>query len=130
MSLWSRRRAGTEPLVAIVAAVAVAAGLAAYVGVLDATLASGTDRDVARPTLQRAYAALAPAGVVEPDRLAPGAVDGPEGYGVRISVTAVGTEWRAGPEPPPGADAASRSATVRVDPGENRPGTLTVEVWQ
>lgn len=130
MSRSSRRRAETEPLVALVAAFAVAAGLATYAGVLDASLPSDTDRDVATPTLDRAYAALAPTGVVEPGRLSPDAVDGPEGYRVRISVAADGSGWHAGPDPPPDADAASRPIAVRVAPGENRPGTLTAEVWR
>lgn len=131
MSPWSRRRAETEPLVAIVAAFAVAAGLATYAGVLDTTLTStATDREVADPTLQRAYAALAPSGITDPERLTLDALDGPDGYRVRISVTTGESEWHAGPDAPPGADVASRSVTVRVAPGVNRPGRLSVEVWR
>ena len=130
MSLWSRRRAETEPLVAIVAVFAVAVGLTVYVGVHNGTLPSETERDVASPTLQRAYTALAPAGVVEPDRLSPDAFDGPEGYHVRISITTGGGEWHVGPDTPPEANVAARPVTVRVAPGVNRPGQLEVAVWQ
>lgn len=130
MSPWSRCRAETEPLVAIVAVFAVAVGLTTYAGVLDATLPTATERDVAGPTLQRAYAALAPAGVVEPDRLTPDAVDGPEGYRIRIALATREAEWQVGPDAPAGADAASRPVTVRVAPGVNRPGRLSVAVWR
>lgn len=133
MSLWSKRRAATEPLVAIVAVFAVAVGLTTYAGLYDGALPGETERDVASPTLQRAYAALAPAGVVEPDRLSLdtlAAFDGPEGYRVRVSVTTGGDEWHVGPDAPHGADTAFRLVTVRVAPGVNRPGKLGVAVWR
>lgn len=130
MSPWSRRRAETEPVVAIVAVFAVAVGLATYAGFLEAALPSSPERDVAGPTLQRAYAQLAPGGVVEPDRLDAGAIDPPDGYRVRIDLTTRGADWHAGPDAPQGADVASRPVTVRVAPGANRPGRLSVAVWR
>lgn len=130
MSLWSRRRAATEPLVALVAVFAVVVGLTTYAGVLDATLPTPTERDVARPTLQRASDAVAPAGVVEPERLSLDTFDGPEGYHVHVSISTADEEWHAGREVPPRADTASRLVTVRVAPGVNRPGQLRVAVWR
>ena len=130
MSFWSRRRAETEPLVAIIAVFAVAVGLTTYAGLHGATIPDATERDVASPTLQQAYAALAPAGIVGPDRLSLDALDGPEGYRIRISITTAGSEWHVGPDAPPEANIASRPVTVRVAPGTNQPGRLRVAVWR
>ena len=130
MSPWSKRRAETEPLVAIVAVFAVAVGLVTYAGLLDTALPASTERNLARPALQEAYAELAPAGVVEPKRLTTDTVDGPDGYRVRVTITTDRGDWNAGPSRQPKATIASRPVSVRVRAGVNRPGRLSVAVWR
>ena len=130
MSPWSRRKAETEPLVAIVVVFAVVIGLTTYTGLLNATLPASTERNLARPALQEAYAELAPMGVVEPERLTTDTVNGPDGYRVRVTITTDGTEWQTGSSRPPKATVASRPVSVRVRAGMNRPGRLSVAVWR
>jgi hypothetical protein len=144
MSRSSTRRGQTEPLVAIVAVFAVVVGLVAYAGVFESILPGPPQQEIAIPTLGRAYATFAPAGVVDPkqltrERLVP---VGPDGYQVNVTVIGPRTEWHAGPPVPrevgqsaggirkPSVDRATRPVSVRRGPGVVRPGMLQVAVWQ
>ena len=133
MSRWwadsgIRSRGQVEPLAAIVAVFAVGVALSAYAGVLDATLPT-PDRNLADPTVERVERALADAGVVAPDALPAGLRAGPDDYRVNLTLDVAGRTWRAGPAPPPRADAAALAVSVRVAPGRIRPGELRAEVW-
>jgi hypothetical protein len=141
MSHWSARRAQTEPLAVLAALFAVGAGLALYAGVVDTTLGGDEDRNV-DPTLRRVWDAVSEAGVLVPTNLSDGLAVGPEGREIRITVTSQPSHgnrdtaatpdnrtWTAGPETPPDAASASRTASVRVGPGRVRSGRLRVEVW-
>lgn len=126
---WDDCRGQTEPIAAIVAVLAVGIGLTAYAGALDDTLPS-SERNVAEPTSFRVDAAISSGGVVDPSALPEGLRAGPDGYGVRLTLTVDGRTWQEGPRAPPGADAVTRIVTVRVGPGVVRPGRLRVEVWE
>lgn len=123
-----RERAQTEPLAALAALFAVGIGLSLFVGAAD-VVPSATDRSVADPALDRVDDRLLRDGVVDPVALQhPGSI-APDGYEARIAVLVGGRERAVGPEPPVDADRASRPVTVRVAPGDLRPGRLVVEVW-
>ncbi|UPV73315.1 hypothetical protein M0R89_12250 [Halorussus limi] len=136
MSRWSgsesasraSNRAQVEPVAALVAVFAVGVALSAYTGVLGATLPT-PDRNLADPTVERAKRATTETGVADPEALAAGLRAGPEGYRLNLTLRAAGRSWHAGPTPPPGADAAALSVSVRVAPGSVRPGRLRAEVW-
>ncbi|NHN58060.1 MULTISPECIES: hypothetical protein [Halorussus] len=121
-------RGQVEPLAALVAVFAVGAALAAYAGVLDATVPT-PDRNLAEPTVERAERAVGPASVADPDALAAGLRAAPDGYSVNLTLSTAGRTWRAGPTPPARADAATLAVSVRVGPGRLGPGRLRAEVW-
>lgn len=125
---WSTRRGQTEPLAAIAAVLAVGAGIALYAATVDATLTGDGARD-ATPTLRRVWRAVAETGVVPPTDLSRGLDVAPGGLEIRITLTADGERWTAGPDAPPDAATSSRTASVRVGPGSVRVGRLRVEVW-
>lgn len=122
---------GEFPVVGLVAAVAVVAGVGGYATLL-ADAGSSTDRSdrVARLALDRAHDRVTSGGVADPNRLAEIDPD-PDGYRVRVRLAAAGRVWRVGPAVPAGVEpaAASRQVGVRLQPGRVRPGRLTVEVW-
>ncbi len=139
MSRSSARRAQASPLTALVALLAVAAGLSLYAGVLDTSLrAPGGPDPTAGTVADRTLDSLAPAGVATPDRLA-GLRDAatrsrvvPAGHRVNVTLTVRGDRWRAGPSPPArsGRPAeAVRTTSVRLAPGRVVPGRLRVVVW-
>lgn len=130
MSRWSTRKAQIEPLAALVALFAVCAGLTAYASVLHTTVGSPAGRNVAEPTLERVQHASSDDGVVRPSRLARGLNAGPDGHGVNLTLKTDGAEWHAGPDRPPSADVASRTVSVRLEPGRVRAGRLKVAVWR
>lgn len=119
---------GTYPVVGLVAAVAVVAGVTLYAGLVDTPPTDRADR-VAATALEQAHEGVTSGGVGIPARL-PEAIPDPDGYRVRLRLTAAGRVWRVGPAPPAETAAASRQVGVRLDPGRVRPGTLTVEVWR
>jgi hypothetical protein len=122
-------RAQVEPLAALAAVFAVCVGLALYGGVLS-SVTPGTERDLARPTLDRVHDRLSTGGVAVPGRLDAARAVGPDGYDLNLSVTAADRRWTAGPEPPASAhDAATRTTGVRLTPGRVAPGRLRVVVW-
>ncbi|WP_134671967.1 DUF7285 family protein [Halorussus marinus] len=128
MSRWSDR-GQVEPLAALVAVFAVCAALSTYAGVLDGAVPT-PDRNVASPTVDRVERRIADAGVVDPDRIADGLRAGPDGYGLNLTLRAAGETWSAGPTPPPSADAAAATVSVRIGSGRVRPGRLRAEVWR
>jgi hypothetical protein len=107
---------------------AVGAGLALYAATVDATLTGEGARD-ATPTLRRVWRTAAETSVVAPVDLTAGLDAAPDGHEIRITLTADGETWTAGPAAPPDASSASRTASVRVGPGTVRVGRLRVEVW-
>jgi hypothetical protein len=128
-------RARTTPVAGLVAAFAVFAGLSAYAVVFDGVDDAAPDRradGVAATTLARAHEAVTSGGVADPARLADAVDAGPDGYHLRVTLSASGRTWRAGPTPPDATDPAraSRRVGVAVGPGRVRPGELAVEVWR
>lgn len=128
MSRWSDR-GQTEPLAALAAIAALGLALALYAGILDATVTI-PERTVEEATLRRAVATLRAGALVVPVRVRRAAAANPDGYRVRVTVTAGNTTWTAGPDPPAAADVAARTLPVRVAPGTAVAGRVRVEVWQ
>lgn len=121
-------RGQTEPIAALVALLAVGAALTLYVAVA-AEETRDPERSGAGPAMERLSADAVSDGVVEP-----GAVPDPEslvrgGRDVRITLRYDGVERQYGPSPPADVDRAVRPVSVRVRPGDVRPGSVTVEVW-
>jgi hypothetical protein len=120
-----------EPVAAVVAVLALCLALAAYgavsAGVLPDTAKSAPVDQVLDDAVD---AATTPGSVVvSPTRLT-GTV-APTGYEASLRLAAGEHSWRAGAsDSPPEAASASRQVPVRVDPGQVRPGRLTVAVWQ
>ncbi|WP_254537314.1 DUF7285 family protein [Halomarina litorea] len=135
MSRSSARRAQVSPLAALVALLAVCAGVSLYAGTLDTSLHSLTGPDpTVRTVADRTLDTLAPTGVTTPARLAnrsltAGAGAVPEGYRVNVTLVAGGERWQRGPAAPPGAGRTVRALGVRLDPGRVVPGRLRVVVW-
>ena len=121
-------RGQAEPTVTLAAVLAIVLGVTAYAVVLGDAVPS-RDRDLAEPTLVRAYDRLTPGGVADPSRLDLTRDEAPAGYGVNLTLAAAERRWAVGPIAPPSADGASRSVGVRLRPGTVRPATLAVEVW-
>lgn len=122
-------KAQVEPLAALVAVFAVGAALTAYTGVLDATVPT-PDRNLAEPTVERVEREVGDeTGVIVPSVLAAGLDAGLEGYALNLTLDSHGQTWQAGPTPPPSADTADLAVSVRVGPGQIRPGRLRAEVW-
>ncbi|MFB6304535.1 MAG: hypothetical protein ABEH47_05165 [Haloferacaceae archaeon] len=130
MSRSSARRGQVEPTAALVAVLAVGAGLSLYAGAVeDAPL--NDDRDVAPVALDSVRDAASTAGVLDPGELA-GAVrrETPRGYRLNATLAAGGRRWTAGPpRPASGTDRASVRTSVGLGPGRVRPGQLRVVVW-
>jgi hypothetical protein len=126
----SSDRGQFEPVVALVAVLAVSAGLVTYADILDDTLPGDRERDTARLALDRVHDRLRVAGVVLPDRLDAALVGAPDGWQANATLLARGGTWRAGPTPPDDGRTARRRVTVHVGPERLRPGTLRVVVWR
>ncbi len=126
----SSDRAQFEPVVALVAVLAVSAGLVTYADTLDRVIPGETDRATAETTLQRVHQELRVAGVAHPDRLdrAPEVVSG--GWRINVSIRTRNGSWARGPVPPEDARRAQRRVSVRTGAGRLQPGRLTVEVWR
>jgi hypothetical protein len=125
------RRGQASPLAALAALFAVCTGVSLYVVALGGVAPVGDDRNLADPTLRRAYDELAVGGVIDPTALAEANSAAPTGRRLNVTVTADGRRWAVGPRPP--ADeptrVAVRVASVRFGPGAVVPGRLRVEVW-
>lgn len=129
MRRWSRGRAQTEPLAAIVAVFAVAVGLVTYSGLLSDTMPE-SERDLAPATLSEVRDAVGSNGVLFPSRLADGLEAKPAGYRLNLTLSTESRAWHAGPPAPPDADSAAAVVSVRLAPGDVRPSRLRVEVWR
>lgn len=124
----SRDRGQTEPLAALAALLAVGIGLALFAGAA-AEVPGGSDRSLAEPALERAAATAVESGGVAPKDLPSPSTVAPDGFEANVTLLFDGRARHVGPTPPPHADRASRPVTVRVGPGDQRPGRLVVEVW-
>jgi len=126
----SSAKAATEPLAALVAVVAVSAGLALYAGVLDDTLAGvGGKRDVAAPAADAVEQRVTTGGVVDPGRVSDSLAAIPSGYEGNVTLRAE-RQWSVGPTPPAHADTDNRTVSVALGPATVRRGRLTVAVWR
>lgn len=134
-------RAAVLPIPALIAAVVVCAALSLYAtALLDRD--PGRERSVVEPAADDALDAASDSGVVDTSRLDESLAAIPGGYEANVTVRAEGERWSAGPAPPEGAasrnggaagnsDAATatRVASVRVGPGQVRPGEFEVVLW-
>lgn len=121
-------RAQTEPLAALVALLAVCSALTLYATVA-ADAPQEADAAVAAPAMERLAATAVTDGTVSPDAVPDPATIVRGGRRARITLAHDGRVRAYGPEPPSGADRATRPVSVAVRPGVRRPGRLTVEVW-
>lgn len=126
----SSGRGQTEPLAALVAVVAVAAGLALYAGVLDESVTPDDDRTVAPLALDEAVETMATAGVVEPSKISAASDAAPQGWNANVTVRAGGSEWTQGPTPPADTQRATERVSVRLAPTAVEPGQIRMVVWQ
>ena len=125
----TRTRGQVEPIAALVAVFTVGLAISLYATALpDAGVGTPGD-ETAETTLSVVYRNISDGGVVRPQqvKLAPGVA--PPGYDVNVTLAVAGETWLAGPVPPESARSASRRVSVRLAPGNVRPGRLTVVVW-
>lgn len=124
-------RGQVEPIAALVALLAVGAGLGLYAVALD-DAAPDRERDVATPTIDRVERQLTTGGVADPSRVAVPDVGIPADATVAVVLRAGGESWHAGTTERDVSGerttVVERRLTVRVAPGENVPGTLRVVV--
>lgn len=123
----SSGRGYVEPLAAIAAVFAVAAGLTLYAGGLGDALGEA-DRPVAETVLEEVRGAADDRGVVEPVALA--RAEPPGGWQANVTLSTRAGRFSRGPTPPADADRATARVAVRLGPGTIRPGRLTVEAWR
>jgi hypothetical protein len=126
----SSDRGQFEPVVALVAVLAVAAGLVTYADTLYAALPGEPERATAETALDRVHADLRVAGAAHPDRLDRVSGSAPGGWAMNVTLRTKAGSWQRGPDPPRGALRAQRRVSVRVAPGNLRPGRLTVVLWR
>jgi len=128
----SSDRAQVYPLAALVAVLAVTAGIVVYAGTLENSLRTQPDRETAHTTLDSVARTLQTAGVVDPGRLDETADTIPDGWHVNVSLRADGRRWARGPVPASESliRSASRRVSVRVAPTVVRPGRLQVVLWR
>lgn len=142
-------RGQSEPLAALVAVSLVCLVVSAYVVLMNDTVEmSGADRSVGEPTADAVWQEISDDGMFEAEapireEVGPGAL--PEGYNVAVTVTYIdgnGKRTQVGEQTfdesgdsaslsvPDDAERVTRAVTVRVGPGDKRPGRFTVEVWR
>lgn len=121
-------RGQVDPVPALVAVVAVAAGVGLYAAALDG-VPTATSTDRAPVLLERIHDETVDGGVADPDRLdVPSNRTDPR---VAVVLSTSESTWRVGTEldrTDPGTTTASRRVSVRTAPGNNDPGTLRVVV--
>lgn len=125
----SGRRAQVEPFAALVAVLAVGLAISLYATVLSDADPGSSNREVAEITLDRVYRNVSDGSVVDPERIQGAPAVAPAGYEANVTLAVDRTTWQAGPSPPASAERASRRVTVRLGPGNVRPGRLTVVIW-
>lgn len=126
----SSDRAQFEAVVALVAVLAVGAGLTVYAETLSGAVPDEPERETAGTALDRIHGELRVAGVVDPDRLRRVRDGLPDGWRTNVTIRTRERAWQYGPDPPEGAVRADRRVSVRVAPGEIDPARLTVILWQ
>jgi hypothetical protein len=124
-------RAQVEPHVALVGLAVVCLGVSLYAGTLTSAIGP-SDRQVASPALSAVADRVCRAGVADPSRLSRASEVRPRGYRLAVRLETADRRWRDGARPPEAVDvqAAARRVSVRLGPGDVRPGTLRVEVWE
>lgn len=126
----SSDRAQVEPLAALAAVLAVAAGLTIYAETLDGSVRDGPDRETASTALESVRRTLQTAGVVDPPQLDRATDAVPDGWRANVSLGAGGRRWSRGPTPPETAERATARVSVRLAPTDVRPGRLRVAIWR
>lgn len=128
----SSGRAQVEPLAALVAVLAVTAGIVVYAGTLEERVADQPDRGTARTTLDGVTRAMQSAGVVVPDRLNQTSRYLPDGWQTNVTLRVGDRRWSRGPTPTAGATTrrAARRVSVRRGPGNVSVGRIRVVLWR
>ncbi|PSQ33527.1 hypothetical protein BRD09_00625 [Halobacteriales archaeon SW_10_68_16] len=126
----SSGRGQFEAVVALVAVLAVSAGLVAYAETLATALPGEPERATAETALDRVHRTLRVAGVARPDRLHRAGDVAPDGWRLNVTLSTRRGRWTRGPAPPDEGLCAGRRISVRVAPGELRPGRLRVVLWR
>lgn len=132
MSHSSASRAQMAPLVVLVSVFVAVTAVTMYIGLVGDVRPTPQSRDLARPSLERAVAALSSGGIVRPEALEPAILTSvrPAGSRARLSIEAGDERWSEGPIPPKTADVAGRLVAVRVGPDTVRIGRLRVVIWE
>jgi hypothetical protein len=129
----SAREGQIEPLAALAAVAVVAAAVALYAGVFEASLPGQTDRNVAEDAADRVERSVTRGGVVRPSTVLFANRSRPEGYHQNVTVVVhrdgADSVLSVGPAAPETADVARRRVSVRDGPGRVEPGHLEVRVW-
>lgn len=142
-------RGQSEPLAALVAVSLVCLAVSSYVVLFTDTLGTtGSDRAVSEPTADRVWQQLSTDAMVEADvpvQSALGPDTLPEGYNVAVRITYIGHDGRrqavidqqfgrsgvaTSLTVPADTERTERPVTVRLGPGDKRPGRFVVEVWR
>jgi len=126
----SSGRAQFEAVVALVAVLAVGAGLTVYAETLSGVMPGEQQRETAETALDRVHDELRVAGVVDPDRLEEARNAIPPEWKTNVTLQTRDRTWQHGPGPPDGASRADRRVSVRVAPGNVNPARLTVVLWR
>ena len=126
----SSDRGQFEAVVALVAVLAVSAGLVAYAETLSTTLPGEPERATPETALDRVHRTLRVAGVAHPGRLDRALGVAPDCWRMNVTLRTREGRWTRGPEPPGESLRAGRRISVRVAPGTLRPGRLTVVLWR
>jgi hypothetical protein len=126
----SSGRGQFEPVVALVAVLALSVGLVAYADTLEETLPGERAPETARIALDRIHDRLRVGGVAVPDRLDGALAGAPEGWQVNVTLETRDGTWQRGPDAPADGLRATRTVATRVGPSELHPGKLTVVLWR
>ena len=119
-----------EPLAALAAVLAVAAGLVVYAGVLDDSIPGQPNTETPAAILDSVHRSLQTAGVTNPGRLDAAMATVPDGWHANVTVVAGSQRWYRGPNPPDDATRETRRVSVRLLPTRIEPGQLRVVVWR
>ena len=126
----SSDRGQFEAVVALVAVLAIGAGLTVYAETLSGVMPREPERETAETALDRVHAELRVAGVVHPGQLNRAQNATPGGWQANVTVRTRDRTWQQGPDPPEAAPRANRRVSVRVAPGDIDPARLTVVLWR
>ncbi len=124
-----RIRGQVEPFAALAAVFAVGLAVSLYATVLSDVDLGGSADGTAETTLNEVHRNVSEGNVVVPGKMEQAPTVPPTGYDANVTLTVGEETWRAGPVPPESASSASRQVSVRLAPGNVRPGRLTVVIW-